>query len=359
MFWLPLLLVTLPVPLLRVMQDPGSRTSFRVSQVATVPAVLLLAWVIVLSIEGGSIGDAVSARGWNWLSSLFIAGAFCVTALALWRAAETREDEEETAGLVPMLAMTAVATMLILGAELFYIDDVFNSRLNTVFKLYYQAWILLAAAGAFGAYWLLQHWQTERGSATEMLRGAWGGLATLVVLGALLYPLGATLSRTDGLARDARTLDGLAFVAQRNPAEIEAVKWVRTRAGQDEYIVEAVLGAYTGGARISGRSGVPAVIGWPSHETQWGRSGAEVQARVNDVDMAYTTQSLAQALEILRRYKVTYVVVGSVERAKYPAEGLQKFNSGLQSVYRNGDIVIYRMPIVPAGTQSDATGAAP
>jgi hypothetical protein len=43
--------------------------------------------------------------------------------------------------------------------------------------------------------------------------------------------------------------------------------------------------------------------------------------------------------------------VGTVEREKYPPEGLLKFESALVSVFRSGESVIYRTPVdVPAET---------
>jgi uncharacterized membrane protein len=146
----------------------------------------------------------------------------------------------------------------------------------------------------------------------------------------------------------ARTLDGMAFVARNSPGEIGAIDWMRKRAGEGERLVEGVLGQYSNGGRIAGRSGVPTVIGWAEHEVQWGRARAFTNDRAAAVDQAYTTDSLADAMEILRKYDVTYVVVGTVERAKYPAAGLQKFDA-LQSVYSTGDTNIYRLPAPDAG----------
>lgn len=137
----------------------------------------------------------------------------------------------------------------------------------------------------------------------------------------------------------------MAFVRRGAPGEIGAAEWLRTRAGQGEFIAEAILGQYSIGGRISGRSGVPAVLGWPGHERQWGRGDGPLGEREAAITQAYSTDSLAEAVEILQQYDVTYVVVGNVERAKYPAAGLQKFNSGLESVYRNDDTVIYRLPL--------------
>jgi len=361
LIWLPLAVVTVTVPLVYVLREPAARTRSRLAVVGAVPLALLAAWAVVLEANGGAIGEAISARGWNWLSAGAFAAAFCVSVLSLWHAAESDADGDDDRvgdGLVPLFAMTAVAALLVLGAELFFIKDSFGSRLNTVFKLYYQAWLLLGVSGGFGLYWLAQHWQPAPRSAGELLRGAWGGVATLALIGALLYPLGATLSRTFELGRLAgaptRTLDGMAFVSRNSPDQAGVVDWLRRRAGTGERIVEAVKTSYSDASLVSARTGVPTVLGWPFHELQWGRPGAVIATREADVNEAYSTVSLEEALAILRKYRVTYVVVGNVERAKYPPAGLAKFTA-LQAVYTSGTTSIYRVPF----GQSDLVGKQP
>ncbi|HWC29555.1 MAG TPA: DUF2298 domain-containing protein, partial [Dehalococcoidia bacterium] len=136
LIWLPLGLLALPMPLVRVVGDAAARTAFRVAVVTAVPLALVALWAALLSRADEGISDAISARGLDWLSAGMFASAFVVAALALWRETERDDDEEEALpGLVPALAMTAVASMLLLGAEFLFIGDVFNSRLNTVFKL--------------------------------------------------------------------------------------------------------------------------------------------------------------------------------------------------------------------------------
>jgi uncharacterized membrane protein len=256
------------------------------------------------------------------------------------------------------------AYLLVLGAELFYIRDVFGSRLNTVFKLYYQAWLLLAVGGAFSLYWLLREEAPLSAAApaepsTEATdawaaphaglgKGVWAGVTGLILLGALLYPLGATLSRTDGLSRAGRTLDGLAYARRDATDDIAAANWLRDRAGLTEVVVEATGNQYTQASRVAAWTGIPSVLGWAGHEVQWGRDGEELRQRQIDIDQAYTTESLAEALAILQKYDVTYVFVGGLERGKYPAAGLQKFEAGLTAVHRTGLSAVYRVPLPAA-----------
>ena len=344
LFWAPLMAVVLPLPLLRITQDAGARETRRITIAAALPALLILLWSALLIVnEGGSAAmDAIGDRGANWLTVLFFAAALAAVLLALWRALEVPVAGEPA--LVPVLAATATALLLVLGSELFYVRDVFSSRLNTVFKLSYQAWLLLAVSGAYSAYWFLTRWQPEKGTTAATVRGAWSGVAGLVLLGALLYPLGATLSRTEGLGRPGRTLDGLAYTLKEAPNDFAAMDWLRDNADPGERIVEATGGQYTVSGRVAVRTGIPTVVGWRGHEVQWGRNGGLLGQRETDVDRAYTTEALAEALTILQKYDVTYVFVGTVERSKYPAPGLQKFEA-LPRAFASADTVIYRVPL--------------
>jgi uncharacterized membrane protein len=343
LFWAPLLAVALPLPVVLVAREREARASSRVAWVVALPGALVMLWGLFVLAGGASLPDAVLDRGGNWVTAAFFAAGLCVCLLALWQTLAQRGEDDDRGLLVPVLTMMATALLLILGAELFYIDDLFGSRLNSVFKLYYQAWLLLGVSAAAGGFWVTQLWQRPSATATP-LRGAWSGVAALILLGALLYPLGATLSRTQGLARQPRTLDGLAYARQSAQGEYALADWLRRRAGPGEYLVEATGEAYTDASRVSAWSGVPGVLGWPGHEVQWGRDGLHLNSRRQDVDEAYSSLSLAGALAILQKYDVTYVVVGSRERQKYPAGGLEKFAGGLPEVLRAGQAVLYRIP---------------
>jgi uncharacterized membrane protein len=251
--------------------------------------------------------------------------------------------DENPALLVPVLAMTFTALLLVLGCELLFIQDVFKSRVNTVFKLYYQAWLLLGVSGAVGAYWLLSRPKTVLSKAGSFGRDVWWGVALVLVAGALLYPLGGVFSRTEGLAKAPRSLDALYQARLQSAEDVAVAEWLRTRAERGEVLIEATSNDYTPGARISTWSGVPAVLGWGGHEQQWGRSVTEVTQRQKDVDAIYGATTMAEALPLLRKYDVTYVIVGQQEISKYPPASLTKFES-LPQAHRIGQTTVYRVP---------------
>ncbi|OGO50110.1 MAG: hypothetical protein A2148_07305, partial [Chloroflexi bacterium RBG_16_68_14] len=95
----------------------------------------------------------IGERGWNWLTVLALGGSVGLLSLALVREVEAaKRSQEERLGHVFALALAATAALLILGAEFIFIQDTFDSRMNTIFKLYYQSWLLLSVAGGFALY---------------------------------------------------------------------------------------------------------------------------------------------------------------------------------------------------------------
>ncbi len=102
---------------------------------------------------GISLGDRIGERDWSWLSFLLLGGAVALIGLAFYREVEdAKRAGEERFGHIFALGLSATAALLILGSELFFILDTFNGRMNTIFKLYYQAWLLLSVAGGFVLY---------------------------------------------------------------------------------------------------------------------------------------------------------------------------------------------------------------
>jgi YYY domain-containing protein len=323
-----------------------------------------------LSLEGvGSTGiffDAVTMRRLvtigGWLTQLGLIGvplAFLVVAGYARKGKEKQASPFKLDLPVFVLLLVLIAGILILAPDFVFLRDIFNDRMNTIFKFYYQGWLLLSLVAAFGVVVVSQG-----------LRGTLGvlyrfGLALMLCM-ACTYPVLAILTKTDDFklpafqqaltgARAAGdpsplrtalgvwTLDGAVAFDRQFPDDAVAVRWLRTAPAGVLAEVTKIDASYTDFAHISAYSGLPAVLGWPMHEDQW-RGTYDVQGtRLIDIQRLYETRSWDEAKAVLDQYNIRYVYVGTLERSTYRVYEA-KFQSHLRQVFKQGDVVIYEVP---------------
>ena len=263
--------------------------------------------------------------------------------VGLWRARRPREGQIDPSGtrgtLDFALLLYAVGLLLTFGVEFAFIRDKFGTRMNTVFKFYYQAWALWSVASAYALYYLIAH-QRRRGLNLA------AGLAGVVVIGlGLFYPLLAIpYKMEERSAAIPPTLDAMAYTGQFVPDEYAAIQWLAAAAPARSVILEAPGEEYNAGtSRFSTWTGLPTVVGWPGHEDQW-RGSYEIQGpRIDIINAIYAAADGRLALQQLRDLDVRYVIVGPAERRKYPPNGLAKFDQLLPVVYQNQTVVIYQV----------------
>ena len=291
-----------------------------------------------------------------------------------------------------LLAFTGF--LLTLGVEFLYVRDVFGSRMNTVFKLYHQAWTLFSVAGAFGAYYIWQNMsitartsghlhltppadesaarktpsrppptrslrqQASRTGWSEFIRLArlgaialartvWVGAFAILLALSLVFPVLAYPNRANDFqantATGIPTLDGTLWIKYSNADDYAGIQWLNTNAPDDTVILEAPGPEYTFYDRVSVATGLEAVLGWGGHEFQWRGTSTESDKRSDDIQQIYTSLDPIQTRALLQKYGVDYVIVGGVEREKY---GLtrpmtDKFGKLGQMVFNQGSMQIY------------------
>lgn len=235
------------------------------------------------------------------------------------------------------MALSALGLMLIMGPEILFIRDSFESRMNTVFKLYYQAWVILAVVSGFAIY----YWHTSRKNLSGWRRSLstlWAGVFIALFLGSLYYPAAAAVTKGDLGGKDP-TLDGLVFARD---AEYEAIMYLKDNAPPNSAMVEGV-GEWFDWGLISRSTGIPTIFNWRGHELQW-RGGIEkFDGRESDILLIYQTQSPDEAKNLLDKYDVDYVYISNRERDKYGEDGLQKFDEFMDVVFNQDDVIIYRL----------------
>ena len=337
-------------------KNPGALSV--VAVITTLPfllwagAELLALWVgfnsteefLALSLIDGE--DTVAIRFAKLLPGMAIVATAAYTMLLRMKHSTNRA--------VPFsLLALALGFYLLVGAELFFLVDLFGNRMNTVFKVYYQAWLLLAIVSAYGLYYVasspIPSFNVPRVAVRlpsipvkGTLKFGWIGLVTILLVLSLYYPVGSALDRSNSSGR--RTLDGLAFLQNTDPDEYEAIRWLRDEAPKGR-IVEAVGGDYSAFGRISSSTGLPTVLGWKSHERQWRGSSKPFEGREEQVAEIYNNSDPVLVQQLLDTYDIKYIYVGKREKTKYGLAEIENFSSFLEPVFKSKDVVIYgRIP---------------
>jgi YYY domain-containing protein len=313
---------------------------------------------LLLKILGGRLAHP-------WLFLLLSAMlALAVTALLRGRSVpETTDEEPVAAALSPAtifaLLLVIAGIGLTLCVEFFYLRDMFGMRMNTIFKFYFQGWVLLACASAYAVWWMVQH-------SGKLIRGVFLVIAAVIVAAGMVYPVMAVASRSERLHWPP-ILDAAASFAgdypqhwAAQPADWKAIQWIneniRSLPGPVPTILEAPGGGYENAGRISAFTGLPTLLGWTNHEGQWRGSYAEINRRMPDIQEIYTTPSEDKALALLHQWKISYLILGEAERQFIqktcsnpqspcsPERALAKFDRFLVPLYNQQSVTIYLVP---------------
>ncbi len=297
------------------------------------------------------VGAALLLLGFSTGAFLLVLLLILIPMLLKRLFAQEPGEESDTFALL----IIGLAFAIGLGVELVTVQGDIQ-RMNTVFKFYLQAWVLLGVASAF-VLWRLGTIFYEAG--LNWGRGVWVAVFGFLLAAALIYPLLATPVRLrDRFQTLSPTRDGMEFMKtaryQDEKGEIdlsydwEALRWVQQNIKGSPVILEGITPLYRWGSRVSIYTGLPAVIGWDWHQNQQRlRYEWAVRERQDDVNRLYSTTNTADALRLLKKYGVKYIYLGQVERLYYPQEGISKFKtmegSFLEKIHDNPEVVIYRV----------------
>lgn len=263
-----------------------------------------------------------------------------------------------------VLALVGFGLMLTLAVEFIVISGDIG-RQNTVFKFYIQAWLLFSVTGGAAFAWVLQ--STSRWS--SKLRGSWLVIAGVLVFIAALYPLMATRGKAVFRmgTNTPLTLDGMEYMKYSQQGEngvwfplvddYNMIRWLQDNVQGSPIIMEGRSAGpnnyseYHWNARIAIYTGLPSVLGWNFHQRQqrtFDQMPRMVELREANIIAFYTITDIPQTWAMVEHYNVSYIIVGGLEKAYYPPDGLAKFDEmvgmGLLEVaYQNENSKIYRV----------------
>jgi YYY domain-containing protein len=220
--------------------------------------------------------------------------------------------------------LAVVGLVILILCEIIYLKDSMGDtyfRMNTVFKCYLPAWLMLGIA----AFSMAGKWLQDWGKVPLLPSRETAAVAAVMIACLFVTPFLVPFTYSYGTG----TLDGLAYLEQLHTGDAGAVSFLRSLSG-NELVVEAEGGDYTYYSRISSFTGIPAIIGMPFHEYMWrGDSDGWFSTRNTDIRAIY--EQPQNTIPLMRKYNATLLYVGESERERYnvtlPASGLAKVYS--------------------------------
>jgi YYY domain-containing protein len=214
--------------------------------------------------------------------------------------------------------LTLSASILILSCEFIAIE----SRLNTFFKFYLAAWVLLSIPAAICIGKTLSN---------NALSARAKYLVALLLILSLVYPIIATPVR---YYKAEFSLDSSNFIKEISEDDYNAIRFLRDKRG---VVVESAEGCYSYEGRVSAFTANPTILAWSCHEVQWRGNPRELGKRMAEVRAIYKSNDCKALREIVKKYNVSYIFLGYQERKDYGINSLRCF----KEIYRSGNTIVY------------------
>jgi uncharacterized membrane protein len=234
-----------------------------------------------------------------------------------------------------------VGLSLIVVTEFVYLKDLFHyqnppyARANTVFKLWYSAWQMLAIAATVLVFAGLKALKSKRNRSV-------GVCVVIIILVILSW---GTVSGINSLKNpQPKTINGLKYLELAEKDKLNALDWAAKNISNQPTVLQNFGEAYTTQSWFSSYSGLPTILGWRTHELTWrysDKAWAPITARTEIIKSIYEAQSITDLQQTVRKNKINYILIGPEERTSYVInEGLFS-NSFGSPVYKNSQYHIY------------------
>ena len=300
------------------------------------------------------VGIALVATGsllvWRW--SGVAVGAALLALAAGWAAWQWRAEPGRARAALAL----AVGWSIQAGVELVtLVNDI--GRQNTVFKFWFQSWLLLGIGSA--ALVLRLCVGSGQGRAARVRRrAAWTLSTATVALAAVFWALAVPERSNDRVSGGGWTLDGERYLTDPTAAatttyrdaairpadDLELVSWLRSNVAGAPVVAEAPGDDYAWTSRLTWLTGLPTPTGWRFHQVQQRRGwGDAVDRRFSDMTTLYQTPDPAEVARVLATYDVAYVVVGTVERVIATPNSALSTSPCVEAVFESGDDLIARV----------------
>ncbi|MBO4449084.1 MAG: hypothetical protein J5777_00700 [Clostridiales bacterium] len=269
-----------------------------------------------------------------------------------------------------------VGILFLIAPEIFYVRDIYTEgylRSNTMFKFTFAAFIMLSEAMCYAATRLIWFITRKGHYSTPALIAGFISIILMVI--PAHYTLVALKQRSGATDKEFyQGLDGTAFIEDYSSDEcyeqyegnfvcyLRAAEWFNANVKGAPVICEGYGESYSDSCVISAYTGLPTVFGWQTHEWLWRFHGVVdktkdtlvsdpdndvwvnlIAPRQREVDTIYEENDEAAVRAVIDKYKIEYIVLGSMEYAKFGSENTDLFYQMFgEPVFTYDDLLIFK-----------------
>ena len=173
-----------------------------------------------------------------------------------------------------------------------------------------------------------------------------GGMAIILLISTCGYFVNATTNWFTGfpLKNKYQTLNATAYLENAIPEDAAAIRWLNKNITGQPTVLEACGDSYKDyDNRVSAMTGLPTVLGWYVHEWLWRNNLDEENKRRTDVETIYTSTDKKEVQELLDKYEVNYIFIGSCEYQKYEGVNVALLSSLGEIVFKEENTMIVKL----------------
>jgi len=229
--------------------------------------------------------------------------------------------------------------LLTLIPEFFYIKDIYpqHFRANTMFKLGYQAFIMMMLAATYVLYQI----KNIKRPAIKIPIMFFVSICLFLII---IYPFFSIPSYYGQLNRPVN-LKGDDWLNVQFQEDKEIIDYLNKNITGQPVILEAQGDSYTDYERISAYTGLPTVAGWWVHEWLWRGTVEVVGNRIPDIVKIYESSDIGETSTLLKKYQIQYVIISKMEEEKYKNLNQEKFEQIGKKIFTssNGFGALYQV----------------
>jgi len=226
--------------------------------------------------------------------------------------------------------------ILLYLSELFYLKDIFDNRMNTIFKFHYQVWIVFSITSGITLKLLLSY------NMKHISKIILSFSFTILLISNIYFVTSSFLTKINEASNSTPNLSSINHL-KNDSYKYELIRYLKENSNYNDVLIEFVGQSYTKDNQISAETRVPTILGWIGHQLQWRSNNQEIFDRESDIETFYMTENSEEIKNIINKYSITMIILGPNEIEKYNIINLDKFLQFSEIIYENNEYRLLRV----------------